>query len=348
MMPEEWPIAATPAERGANTRRPGRGRLTTVLRDFFLDEGARLTEQERALMNAMLTCLVAEVADEVRASLPDGWGAANDSDNLGLVARLKAARLLAIQPLIALLLRRAEEESALAAARTRPHRREARLLNSLVAHDNGPVAAAAMSLVLARGKRRDQLGQCLLTSDDLDADTLGTLSQRVAAALRPAYAELHGAAAADEKLGEAVDLFLRRHNAEASADVLIGEVVALLDSAGRLDDGFLIAAAGEGEIALLAHGLARRAAVDPAIATDTLMSGDGSEVMALLRMGGASRELAANLIAGSGGLIGLEDSGGAIEHFDQMPAASVDTARAWMRSDTEYRAALGRLEHDHG
>ncbi|MEO6433751.1 MAG: DUF2336 domain-containing protein [Sphingomicrobium sp.] len=348
MMPEEWPIAALPAERGAMTRRPGRGRLDTVRRDLFLDENERLTEQERALMKAMLACIVAEIADDIRASLPDGWGAANDPDNDVLLARLRRARLLDIEPLVALLLRRAEEESALAAAQARPHRREARLLNSLVSHDNGPVAAAAMSLVLARGKRRDPLGQCLIAADDLDPATLVQLAQSVAAAMRAGVADRYGVAAADEALGEAVDRLVRRQTREASSDALMLELVALLDSAGRLDDAFLIAAAGEGEIALLAHGLARRAGVEPAIAADSLVSGDPAQIMALLRMGGASRELAANLIAGSGDLLTLADSGQAIEQFDQMPAATVDVARAWMRSADGYRAALARLERDDG
>lgn len=348
MMPEEWPIAAMPPERGAMSRRPPRGRLKTVRRDFFLDEDERLTEQERALMSAMLACLVAEIADELRASLPEGWGPANDLDNNRLLDRLKAARLLDIEPLVALLLRRAEEESALAAARARPHRREARLLNSLVSHDNGPVAAAAMSLVLARGKRRDPLGQCLVTSDDLDSATLVPLAERIAAALRAGLAELHGAAAADEALGDSLDKLARRHNPDAGADSLMRELVALLDGAGRLDDGFLIAAAGEGEIALLAHGIARRAGIDPAVAAETLMSGRADQIMAVLRMGGASRDLAANLIAGSDDLIPLADSAAAIEQFDQMPAATVEMVRTWMRSADGYRSALERLERDHG
>ena len=66
MMAEEWPIAPAPAD---STRAPARGtgrdRLSTVRIDFFLDPAERLTEQERALMTAMLHCLVGDVADEI-------------------------------------------------------------------------------------------------------------------------------------------------------------------------------------------------------------------------------------------------------------------------------------------
>lgn len=345
-MPEEWPITALAAERGAIPRRFGRGRLETVRRDFFLDESERLTEQERALMGTMLDGLVTQVRDELRAALPDGWVAANDGAPDRLFARLKETGLLDIEPLLAVLLRQAEEESAASAARSRANRREARLLQSLVSHDNGPVAAAAMSLVLARGRRRGPLGQCLVTTDDLDSATLTLLAQCIAAALRMDLASAHGAAAADEALSGAVEAVVRRHNPEASSDALSRELIALLDSAGRLDDQILLAAAGEGEVALLSHGLARRAGVAPAIAAEAMTGGEPALAMALLRMGGASRELAAGLIAVSDDLYGSD--GSAIDLFDRMPASEVETIRAWMTSASGYRSALARLERGHG
>ena len=62
MMPEEWPIAAPVLDRNAPARGAGRGRLSTVRADFFLNPDERLTEQERALMTAMLHCLVGDLA----------------------------------------------------------------------------------------------------------------------------------------------------------------------------------------------------------------------------------------------------------------------------------------------
>ena len=69
MMPEEWPIADTQTERRALARASARTRLSTVRVDFFLDPAKRLTEQERALMTAMLHCLVGDIASELRVSL---------------------------------------------------------------------------------------------------------------------------------------------------------------------------------------------------------------------------------------------------------------------------------------
>ena len=72
MDPVEWPIAAPAADRPVEpARRAGGDRLATVRRDFFLDSAQRLSEQERALMTAMLHELVAGLADELRAALPE-------------------------------------------------------------------------------------------------------------------------------------------------------------------------------------------------------------------------------------------------------------------------------------
>ena len=93
-MPEEWPIAAPAADGNGAPRRSRGGRLATVRRDFFLNPGERLTEQERALMTAMLQCLVSDVADAVRAALPSGRIAANDEGDAALVDALTASGLL--------------------------------------------------------------------------------------------------------------------------------------------------------------------------------------------------------------------------------------------------------------
>src|SRR4029079_11491043 len=184
MMPEEWPIAAPAADGNGPARPAGRGRLATVRRDFFLDPAERLTEQERALMTAMLHCLVSDVADAVRAALPSGRIAANDEGDAALVRVLTASGLLNEPGLMALLLRRADEERIATAARARSGRREARVLQGLVSHTVGAVSAAAMALILGRGKRRDRFGQCLIHFDDLPPAEAVALVHALSAAIR--------------------------------------------------------------------------------------------------------------------------------------------------------------------
>ena len=314
MMPEEWPIAAPEADENAPARAAGRGRLTTVRRDFFLDPAKRLTEQERALMTAMLHCLVSDVADAIRAALPSGRVAANDEGDAALIEALTASGLLDEPGLMALLLRRADEERIGTAARARSGRREARVLQGLVSHDYGAVAAAAMALILGRGRRRDRFGQCLISYDDLPIASAEALVHAVAAGLRRELAASRGAPDADLELAQASDRTLENHDDERSIDSLTAALVHFLDEGGGLTDELVLTAAHEGEIGFVAEVLGRRAGVPTESAMDELLSGDAVHMMSLLRMAGTSRELSAGLLAGIGDLLGISDAGAAIGH----------------------------------
>ena len=348
MMPEEWPIAAPVADGDAPARLAGRGRLSTVRRDFFLDPSKRLTEQERALMTAMLHCLVGGVADALRAALPNGRLAANDEDDAVLIATLSASGLLDEPGLMALLLRRADEERIATAARARGGRREARVLQGLVSHDYGAVAAAAMALILGRGRRRDRFGQCLILFDDLPEPSAGALVQAVAAGLRRELAANRGSPAADLELSAAAERVLENRDEERGIDALTAALVHFLDEAGGLTDELVLGAAHEGEVSFVAEVLAGRAGVATEAAMDELLSGEAEHVMALLRSAGMSRELSAGLLAGIGDLLGISEAGEAIALFDHMTDAEVDAARSWLVTAPTSRAALERLGQGRG
>jgi hypothetical protein len=347
MMPEEWPIAAASRERDAPARAVGRGRLSTVRADFFLDSADRLTEQERALMTAMLHCLVGDIAAEVRAGLPRGWLGAND-DDAAIVEALTRAGLLDEAELMALLLRRADEERIGTACRARGGRREARILQALVSSDDGAVSAAAMALILARGRRRDRFGQCLVGFDDLSPRTADRLVHGIAAALRSDIVASRGAAAADAELsGTAADL-VARHDHSRGLDALMRNLAAVLDQSGGLTDELLLACAQDGEVGFVAEALGRRAGVAGCVAFDELLSGNPRRAMALLRMAAVSRDLSAGLLASVGDLLGLSDPGAAIGVFDTMTADEVQDAAAWLRAAPAYRSALEQLGTGNG
>ena len=348
MMPEEWPIAAPAADGNAPARLAGRGRLSTVRRDFFLDPAKRLTEQERALMTAMLHCLVSDVADAIRAALPGGRLAANDEGDAALIETLTASGLLDEPGLMALLLRRADEERIATAARARSGKREARVLQGLVSHDYGAVAAAAMSLILGRGRRRDRFGQCLVSFDDLPDESAETLAHAIAAGLRGELAAGRGVAAADLELAEAASNVIERRDDERGIDALTAALVHFLDEAASLTDELVLAAANEGEIAFVAEVLARRAGIATDAAIDELLSSEARFIMALLRAADVSRDLAAGLLGSVGDLIGIADAGAAITLFDGMTDTEVQAARSWLVTESAYRAALDRLGQGRG
>ena len=349
MVPEEWPIAAPAADPTVvSARHAGRARLDTVRRDFFLDPEQRLSEQERALMTAMLHAIVSDIADELRASLPASSAVANDEDNSELIAELTAARLLDQPPLIELLLRRADEEQIATAVKARSGRRDGRLLQTLVSDENASISAAAMALILARGRRRDRFGQARIEFDDLPAETAVALTQIVSAGLRQRLMVTVDKKAADRQLAAASAALLARHDEDKRLEALAAALIRLLDEQGRLDEDLIAAAAEDGEVALVAQALARRAAIGGEEAFDLLLGGEGASLMLLLRMAGASRELAARLLAGPGDLLEIADAARAIARFDSITQEEVDSTREWLRLDPTYRSALAALGQDHG
>lgn len=298
-------------------------------------------------MTAMLHCLVGDVADEIRAALPKGWSAANDESNLDLIERLTTARLLDEPALMALLLRRADEERIANGAKARSGRHDARILQGLVSHD-GAISAAAMALILARGRRRDRFGQCLVSFDDLPDRAANFLVHAIAAALRTDLAAVRGGAAADAALVKASRKVLDSRDASRGIDALTAELARLLDENGRLDDELILAAAHEGETAFVAEAFARRAGIHGTTAAGELLSGKAERVMVLFRLANSPRELVAGLLASIGDLLGLSDAGRAIGLFDSATEDQVTTARTWLTVDPAYRRALAALDSDDG
>ena len=342
-MPEEWPIAASAADQSPPARRAGGDRLSTVRVDFFLSSADRLSEQERALMTAMLHCLVSDIADELRAALPNLASPANDEGNLALIDLLSSVGLLDRAGLVRLLLRRADEERIATGAKARAGRREARVIQGLVSHGDGAIAAAAMTLIIARGRRRDRFGQCLLHFDDLPPAEARALLCSLAASLRQNLSAGGSSAEADRQLSAAITQVLARHDPGSSIEQLTASLVRLLDEEGGLGDELIGGAAMEGEMNFVAQALARRSGIAGEVALGELLSGDAKRIMPLLRIGRLTRETAAAILAGIGDLIGVSDPARAIARFDQLTDADVASALSWISSDPLYQQAVAAL-----
>jgi hypothetical protein len=346
MVPEEWPISLPAAAEPASlARAAGSDRLSTVTADFFLDPAKRLTEQERALIGSLLDDLVGWIADQIRLLLPPQYAPANDADGHALRQMLCDAGLLQRHDLMAVLLRSADEERIATAVRVRfPD--SPKLLQRLISNADPDVSAAAMELILARGRRRDRFGQPRLDFDDLPQRVAGGMVHAVAAALgRTAVAEF--GRDADRELASAADVVLGRRDQAKAIDSLTLTLVETLARAGLLDEAMLDAAMREGDIRLLAHGLALQASIDCDSAWALMTSSRDGGAPLLLRMAGASRTFAAQLMAAIGDQLGIADPAQGIRAFDSLEAEQVAASAAWMNLDPTYRAAADRLS-DHG
>jgi hypothetical protein len=205
-----------------------------------------------------------------------------------------------------------------------------------------------MALILARGRRRDRFGQCLLSIDDLAAGTAQRLVQSIAAALRHQLAGSRPAGEADAMLATAGQELLARLEPGRGVDALTATLVDLLHAKGALGDELLLAVANEGEISFVAEAFGRLGRIPAQSVLEELLSADARRIMALLRVAGASRELSAGLLAAIGDLLGIGDPGEAIGIFDRMTEDHVSVARAWLSTAPTYRSALEALGEGHG
>lgn len=327
-MPVEWPLAAGAADRPVDPARPhaGRDRLPAVMTDFFLDEASRLTDEERALMAAMLRSLVLEVADELISRLPPMLGARAELHRDGLYRQLRNAGLLERQGLVGLLLRRADEQQLSGHAH-----RGTSTLGALVADEDGSVAEAAMALTLARGRRLDKFGRLGAEFDDVAAEDAVALVHAVAATLR------QGLAADSEKaLIDAAQAVLARHDEGRRLEAAVAALARALEASGRGDDAMVATLAGEGDAALLAGLLARRAGIAP---DDAWRMFTGGEAMMLTRLAGCERATAAQILAAFEPMSGAHSAERFIDRFDGIDDAAVEDRRHWLRLDPHYRAA---------
>lgn len=334
-MPEEWPLAAPAADRPVQSARTrGSRRLASVRRDFFLDPAHRLTEQERALMTAMLHDLVGTVLGEVLAALPAYTDQAPDPADLA--HRLSGAGLLDREALVSMLLRRADEHRIASAYAGRAGPRKLPMLPMFVGDKDAAVASAAMSLVVARGRRRDTFGQPRIELADLPFEEAALLACSVAAAIAPDNNGSHLA------MADAARAVSAAHSPADSLDAAVAGLVDALDSAGRNDDSLVEATAEDGEASMLAGLLAGRAGISIDTAWGYLIGGHDDGLALLSRMAGLRRPTAARLIAEFGALAGvsIEDE---IAHFESLDEGEVQSALAWWRLPPDFRAARSAL-----
>ena len=339
MLPEEWPLAALSADRPVESARTrGSRRLASVRRDFFLDPAYRLTEQERALMTAMLHDLLGTVAGEILSAAQSDAGPGPDATVLA--KRLTAAGLLDREELVGLLVRRADEHRISGAFAARAGARKLPLLPALVGDSNGEVAAAAMALVIARGRRRDAFGQPRVELADLSPVEALAIAFAIAAAIA-------GPGSQEQILAQAAAAVASGHPPSESLDAAVAGLADSLEGAGRLDDSMIEAAAEEGEASLLAGLLARRSGISVETAWGYLIGGQEEGLALLARMAGLGRPAAARLIAEFGVLSGasVEDE---IARFDNFTAGEVDAGLAWWRLPAEFRLARRALGGGNG
>jgi len=336
MLPVEWPIAAGAADPPVEAARPaGRDRLPVVRRDLFLDERGRLTEQERALMSAMLGTLVDQLADEIRLGLPTELLAQVEADREHLAPRLWQSGALDRPALVLLLLRRAGEQLVAAACRGSREHNDGGSVERLVGDSDGPTASAAMALAVARGRRRDRFGRVGLEFDDVPPVEAQQLIHFVAAAIRKG---IRGPSVAiDEAVATAAERVFGRHHEARRLDGRELELAEALITARGADDQLMATLAAQGDAALIAALCSVRAGVALDTAWALLIGSEARDAMLLARLAELERPAAAALVAAFAEPLQWGEPAGVIAWFDTLSAHDIDAAGRWWRLPPAYR-----------
>lgn len=297
-MPAEWPISALAARELAKQasfalRGEGERPIAAIVHDFFNPPRARLTDQERSLMSAMLHGLIERIAVELRALLSAQAAEECAATSAELIADLTRAGLIQDEALVELLLRRADIQRLGAAGRI-----GRTTLQHWTASGQADVAAAAMSVVTARGRSRDRFGRVTLHLSDLPAGLACDLTAAVSAALG-----LRLSRPSDREMGEAMTALLASREELQPTERVETQLAEALGSEGRQAPDLLRALADEGDAPLLAAILAAEASI-PADAAWSLLLGGPDRLALLLRLADVPRAEAAAMIAASGSLLG--------------------------------------------
>ncbi len=204
-----------------------------------------------------------------------------------------------------------------------------------------------MALILARGRRRNRLGQPRIEFEDLPtplARDAWHIRWRHAFASTPRRLPKDG----HLPFASGASALLQSRDESKAVDGLTETLVKTLNRSGLLDERILESAAEEGDVAFLAYALAERAGIGGSSAWDYLADGDGGRLVLLLRLAGVSREFAARLLALLGDLVGIGDLGTEIGRFDALDEAQARSVSEWLQLDPGYRAALRTLGGDGG
>lgn len=339
MMPVEWPIAAMAADHPVSpARATGRDRLGAVRADFFLDDETRLTEQERALMGGMLASLLDQLVDELAIGLPPALAEQLEIARPGLLRRLWDRRVLDRPELVALLLRRSDEQRLSSLGTNGP-------VAAMVGDADEAVAEAAMALTVARGRRKDRFGRLGVEFDDLPAEEAVALVYLIAAGIRSG---MGGGGDHDAAIADAAGQLLGRHDEGNRLDARVAALGNTLHDRHRATDELACSLAESGEVALLAALLSARAGVGPITGWLMIVEQGAHCAMLLARLAGVERATAARIVVALGDALAIRDPAEAIGEYDRLSDEEVERHRRWLRLPRRYRDALEAIGEDDG
>lgn len=325
-----------------------RRRLSVAVADLALPDRLRLTEWQRVVVSGIFAKLVRAIEDELRMSLAEhpavaahqALHAALTSAHVAIAGPvIEASGVAADRPLVAALIRRAEEHRRFRARSAT----DAGLLIELIRDEDDAIAEQAMAIVIAQSRRFDRFSEPVAARTELSAELEYRLVWRVAAALRHYMVGQQGfdAAAADEAIVAAAERLLAAYDEGDSLEARAMRLGRRLHETGRLTDAALERAIGEGSFPLFIASLAVRAGLSYAAAWEVVSEPSGRGAVMLLKSAGVARAEAAAILLALGG---DEDViAAAIDLFEVTDDDSARSALRLWKINAGYREAIEEL-----
>ena len=346
--------AATLIARAAAAEARAQPGLTAAIDDFFLPDEARLDEQSRAALAALLGGLVATVEGEVREHAVrrlEARGETQAAKALGnprgsVLARLRQAGLLRDPDLMAELMARVRQELLGAAlpAQAPDDPERPSLINRFVDHPDRILAAGAMALLIAESRRRSGADAGLFTCTGLPAELHRRLVWSVAAALRGRVDA--GGEAADAALGEAARRSIAAHDEGDRLEAVAMRLAAAIDAPRHELPALLVESLGDRCLVLFIALLAQALGVDYALAREIVLEPAGDRLWPALRALDIGREPIARIghaLCEADPRRDLDAFADALDAIAALPVEDALKVLGALRLDPAYRAALRAL-----
>lgn len=332
-----------------------RERFSVAAADLLLPEQARLSEWQRVTAATLLSRLVQSIEDLLRGALAEalaeeeGAAAALASAHVAIAAPiLERAQMLRDPDLFTILVRRVEEHRYWQA---HVGTGAEAYLATLVRDPDEAVAADAMDVLIASGRRFDRFQDPILGRAELPAEVQHRLVWLIAAALRHYLVQRHGlgAGAVDVAIEEAARALIDGYDEGEGLEAQALRLARRLHAAGRLEGPDLARMLEEGGLVPFIAGLSVRSGLDQAATWEVLSDPRGRGPALLLRAAGLGRNEAAAilLLLNSRGQLFSGPEGDAtaaqLELFGAVDDAGAQAVLRLWRADPAYRAAVARL-----
>ena len=293
-------------ELARSRSRESRRALFQNIAELFVDDEARLTDRERALMTGILNSLLSEVERDVRMALADrlkGWPDA-PRDLILLLANdeiavagdiLRESMVLEDPDLIAIIRDRGREHALAVSARSSVsadvsdallETGDEDVIEALLRNPNASLSAAATAYLVAEAERLDRYQAPLLRRPDLPPALAMRLYWWVSAALRryiltrfnlpktvvDAEVEQATLTAAGQTL-----------NGHRSLDDIAQDLIDRLAASGPISPKTLIDLLRTGRVAAFISGFAHYAATPLALVRRVVLEADGESLAVVCR-----------------------------------------------------------------